>query len=72
MQGVRFLWQRAMDGRAGGDNSGGLGSLNALADGDKVWVQMIGFSMFRGWGLGLLVACGRRWRPWRYGVGFQV
>ena len=36
VEGVRFLWQRAMDGRAGGENRGGLGSLMALEDGDKV------------------------------------
>eukprot|EP00277_Geminigera_cryophila_P005510 CAMPEP_0179429774 /NCGR_PEP_ID=MMETSP0799-20121207/15062_1 /TAXON_ID=46947 /ORGANISM="Geminigera cryophila, Strain CCMP2564" /LENGTH=666 /DNA_ID=CAMNT_0021205837 /DNA_START=164 /DNA_END=2160 /DNA_ORIENTATION=- len=36
VEGVRFLWQRAMDGRAHGNNArGGLGSLHALEDGDK-------------------------------------
>jgi transcriptional regulator ATRX len=36
VEGVRFLWQRVMDGRADGKNArGGLGSLLALEDGDK-------------------------------------
>jgi len=35
VEGVRFLWQRAMDGRDGKNQRGGLGSLAALEDGDK-------------------------------------
>ena len=35
VEGVRFLWQRAMDGRDGKNPSGGLGSLAALEDGDR-------------------------------------